>query len=235
MNELLSDLENYHLYINPKEGVIVQDLLDDEICKHMLKEQSKIWGAPNLVTAASMFIKRYAVITVSSTLYSMIVHQTILPLHPANLTWSKNGSLSLKEAEVNYITLNEADRNAIRKSYLRQLFAEHLTPLVLTLSRSTGVKENVLWENIAVRVNSVYRKLLETNPAEQMITNIYKDFNFLSQGDADLFGIGNNPLERFLKIGEELKENPQRKTCCLYHLLDKNRGKGNYCVNCPLI
>ncbi|UOQ50408.1 (2Fe-2S)-binding protein [Gracilibacillus caseinilyticus] len=235
MNELINDLKNYHLHLNPKEGVLVTDLFDDAKCKHMLEEQSNIWGAPNLVIAASMFIKRYAMITVSSTMYSMIVHQTVLSLHPATLTWSKNGSLGLKHEEVVYITLNKTNRNTIRESYLQQLFAQHLTPLVLTLSRMTGVKEEMLWENIAVRINSVYRKLLEKNPSEQVITNIYEDFHFLIQADAELFGIGSNPLACYLKIGEELKENPQRKTCCLYYLLDKNRGKGNYCVNCPLI
>ncbi len=235
MKTLLQDLEKYHLTTNIKDGVCIHDMLNEETCRQVLEQQMKQWGAPHQVVAASMFIKRYAVIIVASTLYSMVCHKTILPLNTTSLVWHKNGSVGMNDQPADLISIDGTDRIQQRKAYIHQLFAEHITPLIEVMAKSSGIKQTILWENVAVRINSVYRKSLAQEPEQEVVTRIYEDFHFLKDANGAVFGLSQNPIQKYLKIGEELKKYPERKTCCLYHRLDKNRGKGNYCANCPLI
>lgn len=50
----------------------------------------------------------------------------------------------------------------------------------------------------------------------------------------NLFDLQENPLKQYLKIGDELKISPYRKTCCMYHRLEEDVEEIGYCHNCLL-
>ncbi|MCQ6277456.1 (2Fe-2S)-binding protein [Bacillus sp. V3B] len=91
-----------------------------------------------------------------------------------------------------------------------------------------------MWENVAIRINSIYRKILAEESDPIKIERVNSDFNFLKNASGDLFNLKENPIKDYLKIGEELKLNPFRKTCCMYYKLEEDVEKIGYCGNCPI-
>lgn len=92
----------------------------------------------------------------------------------------------------------------------------------------------ILWENIAIRINSIYRKILAKELDPVKIERLNSDFIFLKTARGDLFNLEENPIKHYLKIGEELKLNPFRKTCCMYYKLEEDVEGIGYCGNCPV-
>ncbi|WP_431309013.1 (2Fe-2S)-binding protein [Halalkalibacter lacteus] len=67
-----------------------------------------------------------------------------------------------------------------------------------------------------------------------LIERLNSDFHFLKNASGSLFNLTENPIKHYLKIGEELKLNPCRQTCCMYYKIEKDVEGIDYCGNCPI-
>ncbi|MCK0471713.1 IucA/IucC family C-terminal-domain containing protein [Halalkalibacter sp. APA_J-10(15)] len=210
------------------------DLLQEEKALAYLQNQKEKLNAPNLAVAASMLSKRYAYLVVSSTLYSMVELNgaPCFPMKACALTEKR--ALCINEDDCPWQEAH-ANREEWRTAVFQELFANHLTPLLLALQRVSRMPQSILWENVAVRINSTYRKALDDCAEnETKKQSIYDDFLFLKGADGELFQLKENPIKPYLKIGEELHSNPTRQTCCMYYRLKKEGGKVSYCKVCPV-
>ncbi|OES44779.1 IucA/IucC family C-terminal-domain containing protein [Domibacillus iocasae] len=210
------------------------DLLHEETCLAFLQKQKIELKAPSVSVAASMISKRYAYLVVASTLYSMIEFNSALrlPLHACAL--SKERNLCIKE-DMCYWHGADVERAQWREAVLCELFSEHITPVLSILGKTSRIPESILWENVAVRINSIYRKTLSNEVDLMKIERLKSDFYFLKHATGELFNLNKNPIGHYLKIGEELTLNPYRKTCCMYYKLKEHSEESAYCGNCPII
>jgi ferric iron reductase protein FhuF len=134
----------------------------------------------------------------------------------------------------NLTEVSKSGRDQWREVVLKDLFSYHMTSVLDSLKKTAGIPSSILWENVAVRINSVYRKL-EAKELDSVKTDwLRKDFTFLKNATGDLFGLKGNPIQGYLKIGEELLTNPNRQTCCMYHKLKEDPEGIGYCNNCPI-
>ncbi|MCA0970917.1 hypothetical protein LCM20_09970 [Halobacillus litoralis] len=194
------------------------DLLEapDEFLKH---QQQRI-KAPNTKIAASMVIKRYAKIYLDEVMDSIVFGEKarIVPLHACTFTNELN--LVVDDSRVSYAECG-----------WRAVFAEHLTPVVTSLHKATRLPHIILWENVAVRMNSYLRKAVQKHPDEAgAVREAAAEIRDL---DGDVFQLEKNPLAEYLAPCEALTEQVMRKTCCYYHKLEKEK-KLPYCLVCPI-
>lgn len=231
----MNELKAFDIHIeHEKKEVAVTDLLDEEKCLSFLQKQMMEMKAPNLSVAASMLSKRYAHLVVSSTLYSMVNYNCALKLPVKACALSKERKLCIEADMCNWLVPNKMGREQWREDVLRDLFSSHITPVLDILKKTTRVPSSILWENIAIRINSIYRKTLVKELDAVKVERLYSDFNFLKNAGGELFNLRENPIKQYLKIGEEFKLNPCRKTCCLYYKLEEDAEGIGYCEICPI-
>ncbi|QBP39853.1 IucA/IucC family C-terminal-domain containing protein [Paenisporosarcina antarctica] len=231
----MNELKNFDIYVeyeNAKE-ITITDLLNEEKCLAFLQKQMIDIKAPNLAVAASMLSKRYAYLVVSSTLYSMVEFNCALNLPVKACALSKERTLCIQEGLCKWQELKGMEREQWRISLLQDLFSDHITPVLNILNKISRAPSSILWENVAIRINSIYRKTLAKELDPVKIKRLTSDFNFLKNASGKLFNLKSNPLKPFLKIGEEHTCNPYRRTCCMYNKLEKSEGI-SYCGNCPV-
>ncbi len=234
MEKLIYDLRNFKIEYNVMNGVPVKDLLQEPICRQFLQQQMKNWHAPHIVVAASMFAKRYAQMVVSSTLFSLVHYQIVLCLTVDKVVYGDDHTLQIPLDDIHVLQINDEMREKQYEKLFRQLFAEQIKPLFEVLQKVTKIKSSVLWENVAVRINSVYQKLLAQDLTDRQKKQIYQDFFYLNNANGAIFGLKENPISHYIKIGQELENNPCRETCCLFHKLEKKKEALTYCQVCPL-
>jgi ferric iron reductase protein FhuF len=218
---------------NSKE-TLISDLLDEKKCLEFLQKQMLEMKAPNLSVAASMLSKRYAHLVVSSTLYSMVQYNCALKLPLNACALSKERNLYINAGMCKLEEVKGSERELWRENVLYVLFSNHITPFFEILQKTSRVHSSILWENIAIRINSIYRKTLAKELDLVKIERLYSDFNYLKNIGGNLFNLKENPIKHFLKVGEELKLNPFRKTCCMYYKLEEDVEGIGYCGNCPI-
>lgn len=237
MNTIMMDgLRTFNIYYEhekPKEIGIV-DILNEEKCLAFLQKQMLEIKAPNVSVTASMLSKRYAYLIVSSTLYSMIEFNCALHLPVKACALSKERALCIQADICSWQEVKGMKREQWRENVLRDLFSDHITPVLNILNKTSRIPLTILWENVAVRINSIYRKTLAIEADAIKIERLNSDFHFLKNARGDLFDLTENPIKDYLKIGEELTLNPCRKTCCMYYKLEKDVEGISYCGNCPI-
>lgn len=232
MNELKTF--DIHLEHEKSKDILITDLLKEEKCLSFLQKQMTEIKAPNLSVAASMLSKRYAYLVVSSTLYSMVYFDCVLKFPVKACALTKKRELCIQADMCKWQRIKRIEREQWREDVLYDLFSSHITPILNILIKVAQVSSLILWENIANRINSIYRKILEKELDQVKIERLHSDFNFLKNASGNLFNLKENPIKNFLKIGEELKLNLCRKTCCMYYKLEKDIGTIGYCDNCPI-
>ena len=233
MNKLKTNFDIYLEHEMPKD-ITITDLLNEEKCLSFLQKYMTELKAPNLIVAASMLSKRYAYLVVSSTLYSMVEFNGVLNLPVKVCALTKERKLCIQAGMYKWVEAKSLEREEWREKVLHDLFFTHIMPFLNILKKTSGVHSSILWENVAIRINSIYRKTLVQELEPIKIKRLNSDFNFLKNASGDLFNLKENPIKHYLKIGEELKLNPCRKTCCLYYKLEKDVGGISYCGNCPI-
>ncbi len=232
----MNELKTFDILVEhdiPKE-ITITDLLNEEKCLSFLQKQMIEIKAPNIAVAASMLSKRYAFLVVSSTLYSMVEFNCALNLPIKACSLSKERSLCIQTGMCKWQEVESMEREQWREHVLRDLFSSHITPVINILRKTSRAPSSILWENIAIRINSIYRKTLVKELDPVKLERLNSDFNFLKNASGELFNLKNNPIKHFLKIGDELKLNPCRTTCCMYYKLDGNVEKPSYCGICPI-
>ncbi|WP_102523749.1 IucA/IucC family C-terminal-domain containing protein [Vibrio tapetis] len=216
-------------------------LLDKKECLSILNAIMPELGAPDLKVTASLVIKRMAFLVLAPTLYAMSVYNKGLNLtidnsvfeYPLNERIWQNG-MPIFDTQVS-LALDE--RAPWREGVLRQAFSEHLTPLVNVFNEVTGVSKRVLWENVAVRIFSVYERRILPNVANELKAVVEDDLRFIVNAQTHgIFSVEENPVTRFYGKRKPLAEPADpvrmRRTCCYYY---KATSPEVYCSNCPLL
>ncbi|MFD1706453.1 IucA/IucC family C-terminal-domain containing protein [Siminovitchia sediminis] len=185
-------------------------------------------GAPNACVTSSILIKRmafYAVIHI----YAMTALGKKLKTEPSKLKLidSAQDDLWLPGFFMNPLEAEDPgeNRDHWRDSIIREVFADGLTPLIYLLKEQTRLKEEVMWENIAVYVHWIFKEIEENH---QLGEQAAKDRQYIFlEAPGKLFGTVHNPLTSFFQLSKK-----GRVTCCLSFML-RNREKKK-CAACPL-
>ncbi|MEI4770659.1 IucA/IucC family C-terminal-domain containing protein [Psychrobacillus sp. FJAT-51614] len=222
--------------LNSSLSIETSKLMDEYYLKEYLVKLQQHIGAANMKVAASIFIKRYAFLSVIY-LYTMTSNNKRL-----NISF-KNVSLETKDSDELWLPcfyfhhLNvqalEGNRQDWRASSIEILFKEHISPILNNLSYVTKLSKLVLWENIAVYIFWLYETvLLEEGISQNVVKRAEEDFqSILSPTSNKLFGdYSENPLARYYK-GELGTTSRKRITCCYSHLTNSDK----YCTTCPHI
>ena len=219
-------------------------LLDDALCLETLQKIMPELGAPNLKVTASLVIKRAAFLTLAPVLYAMSVfdkgldasiENSVFEYPLENKMWLSKMPLKTTAVSV-WKDSDKEDRDAWRNEILSKVFTGHLTLLVEQFYRLTKVSRRILWENVAVRVFSIYEQRILVNITEEMMPKAQADYAYLlDKSTTKLFGLNENPLTIFYRDKQltALSENPirVRRTCCFYYQATEPPV---YCGSCPL-
>jgi ferric iron reductase protein FhuF len=196
--------------------------------------------APDLKTAASVFMKRHAFLAVLY-LYSMSAFNKKLDVSPENIILAdaiKDG-LWLPEFYLKNISADvcpDGEREKWRTEAVRHLFADNLFPVMNAISKSANISKLILWENVAVYIFWLYEKILSEVADPEVKLRAAEDFSYLVElAPGKLFGrYSKNPIARFYSEPVYQDETDSyiriRKTCCYSYLL---KEKGSYCKTCP--
>ncbi|OME80756.1 hypothetical protein BK120_18945 [Paenibacillus sp. FSL A5-0031] len=215
------------------------DLLDMEMCSDYLDRLTVILQSPSRMVTASQFFKRYAFLTTAPLLYAMTVYNKGLNLSARNCilgsslghSWLEHVSLADSDAAMP----EASERHVWRNTVMQALFAENLGKLVAVMSRAANVPKPILWENVAVRIFSLYEKRIGLTGEQQEQSRARADFQYvIHQAPGVLFGEKQNPLSRFYvePTCSSVSNTPMRvrKTCCFYYEVTSDK---EYCTNCP--
>ncbi|MFK3936875.1 IucA/IucC family C-terminal-domain containing protein [Alkalihalobacillus sp. NPDC078783] len=232
MNELLRE-ELVGLGIRPVhrrdeiQAIPSHHLVNQNACLTFLQSYMKKIQAPNIRITASLFMKQYARITIAAVLYQMGSKNGHVTLPLSSCYVGEDRKLFVDQEQVVWNEWTTGSREEWLDRSLRPLFTYHLSPVISTLQQTAKVSSSILWENVAVRINSFYRGLLQEDLSHEQQDLIKKDFSFLKQSTGDLFGLEINPLSPYLHLDTSFNT---RRTCCMYYLV----GKKEYCGVCPL-
>ena len=214
-------------------------LLDEATCRATLEQIAPELGATNMRDTASLVIKRFAYLSLAPSLYGLSVQGRGLDVSLPNLRFEyvlkeriwQNGLPMHSMAR-----LEAPDHDALRHEVLRRAFAQNLTPLVHQMHRLFRCPLPVLWENVAVRVFSIYESRILPACNEAQAARAQRDFDHLLAADSTaLFGLPGNPIRpfHFKRSQPEGAARPirVRRTCCYYY---RATEPAKYCGNCPL-
>ncbi|MFB8735692.1 IucA/IucC family C-terminal-domain containing protein [Bacillus sp. SL00103] len=189
--------------------------------------------APNVAVAASMFSKRYAYLAVSSSLYMMTLYDVVYQFPPEACVFREDRKIEIDESLCSFVPL-EGDRNEWREQVVHALFTECVTPLLDVLKRTSRLPHTILWENVAVRINSLYRDMMREAERSCGEAARARGLSVSEASDGDVFKQKQNPFHHSLNLDDSLLETSNRKTCCMYYKLEKKSESLDYCLVCPL-
>lgn len=223
-------------YKAKKNCIRSEEFLDEKKCLSILEELSICMNSSSLKITASLLSKRISYLAIFPALYSLSVYNKGLDLSLKNcfLDYNFDNNLWLSKLPIKDLNVSQLDvsnnRNKFREEIIRNLFLKHLFPLLNVLCKVSSVSEHIIWENMAVRLYSLYDKKIskEENDDFSFLLNIpdYKAKEF--------FGISFNPIKYFntYKIkNRQTNKFSIRKTCCYYYKVSLDN---EYCKNCPL-
>ena len=223
-------------------SMATEQLLDDTRCLEVLATIQAELGAPDLKVTASLVIKRIGFLTLAPMLSAMSWYDKGLDMTISNCIFEYpleqqqwQSRMPLKDCRVNS---PGCQRTIWREALLTAAFDQNLSLLVKQFHRLTRVPQAVLWENIAIRVFSIYeRRILPalTEPTQRAVAEA--DFAYLLQADTTrVFGLEKNPLTRYFYELSQHNEHTVpvrvRRTCCYYY---KVTDPAKYCSTCPLV
>ncbi|CAM3915455.1 IucA/IucC family C-terminal-domain containing protein [Mesobacillus thioparans] len=236
-------LANYRFVVAEPEQEVQIDFrpfMDEAAMGVYLNRFNKGLKAPDMKTAASVFMKRHAFLAVLY-LYSMSAFNKKLDVSPENIIladaikdglWLPEFYLRSKIAEV----CPDKDREKWRMEAVRHLFVDNLFPVMDAISKSANISKLVLWENVAVYIFWLYEKILNESGDPDVRVRAEEDFAFLVESaPGRLFGrYYKNPIAKYYTepIYQEDFDSyiRVRKTCCYSYRL---KEKGGFCKTCP--
>ncbi|WP_017729333.1 IucA/IucC family C-terminal-domain containing protein [Halalkalibacterium ligniniphilum] len=213
------------------------DLLDVQFLTSYLYTVKDTLQAADLLSAASMFSKRYSYLVAVPAFYSFSRFQKQLNVSLKNTELLPDDSSEIWLPQL-YLTdqhvRNVEQRSADRSRFFQMIFADHFHLIWERLATLTSISKQTLWENTAVYLFWIYETMLNEVKTEAEKAIIQEDFHaLLDQSQAYLFGpYRSNPLSRFYgpKITIDGQDIRFRKTCCFsYQCFDKSI----MCHTCP--
>ncbi|MEK4230820.1 IucA/IucC family C-terminal-domain containing protein [Solibacillus sp. FSL H8-0538] len=221
--------------MNASLSIETTKLLDESYLKEYIVALQRNIGATNIKVAASIFIKRYAFLSVIY-LYTMTNNKRLnISFDNVSLETKDSNEIWLPFFYFHHLEVQalEGNRQEWRASCIELLFKEHISPILDILSNVTKVSKLVLWENIAVYIFWLYETvILEEEISRNIVKRAQEDFQYIiSSPSSKLFGdYSENPLARYYK-GEVRTICRNRITCCYSHLTKSQK----YCKTCPRI
>ncbi|WP_413377516.1 IucA/IucC family C-terminal-domain containing protein [Alkalihalobacillus sp. 1P02AB] len=234
MDKLEEDLQKNSITIhaNMSDGVFISTLFDQQQCKVFLEGEKEELGAPSVSVAASMFSKRYSSLLLNASLTAFMNYNSCIYWPYEACLYTKDRKLELNKNQIRLVSTEMNNREKLREEFLVKLFKENLSPLILNLHEVSRLPLKILWENVSVRMNSIFRKMIEKEQDTCVLNTLSEDFDFLKQSSGKLFGLNENPIAPYLS--DEFGEVKTRKTCCLFHKVEKSLEPNKYCNVCPL-
>ncbi|SFF80194.1 Ferric iron reductase protein FhuF, involved in iron transport [Halobacillus alkaliphilus] len=202
----------------------IQALTEEAECIDFLNHQQQRILAPNLKVTASMMMKKYAQVLPSYVMDSMLWEERarIIPLDSCSI--SNELDIKIDDSRIKYTDS--------REEAWEELFAYNILPLLESFHQVTNLPVFILWENVAVRINSYFRKAVERYPdAHQAIVQLAEEFNQLG---GSCFNWVEHPMKNYLTAPKSLREQKVRRTCCYFHKLEKKKEALTHCLVCPL-
>jgi ferric iron reductase protein FhuF len=243
LEELEYLTKNYHLSLSPAlvSSTPTIDLTDEKKCKKYLERLTILLHSPSMMITASQFIKRYSFLIVAPSLHAMTMFNKGLNLaiHQVSLESSAEhpwlSHISTTELQITAPVAGK--REVWRDQIIKGLFAEHLAILLRTISQAANIPMTILWENIAVRVYSLYEKKMGDGASVEVRSRIREDYEYLIHAaPAALFDTKKNPLSQYYghtcAVTSAKPPIRIRKTCCFYYEVSSIR---EYCLGCPKI
>ncbi|KAA0564653.1 hypothetical protein F0342_10930 [Bacillus sp. CH30_1T] len=203
--------------------ILLSDMLNNNECHTFLHHQQNRIHAPNMKVTASMIMKRYAQIYPPYILNSMLWEDSckVIPLSACH--FSEQLNLEIDGTQVTYTDS--------RATAWKHLFCDHLTEVVTALHRTTNLASIILWENVAVRFNSYFRKTVEKHP--ELEDKIFYLVSELHRLEAKDFNQPSHPMSTYLTTPDTLTMTKKRSTCCYFHKLEKDKEM-SHCLVCPV-
>lgn len=224
---------------SPINSVRALDLLDVEICSDYLDRLTVLLQSPSRMITASQVFKRYAFLTTVPLLYAMTVYNKGLDLSAENCSLESSPGHSWLEhvslVDIDIAMPETSERHVWRDTVIQTHFSGNIGELIAVMSRVANVPKTILWENVAVRVFSLYEKRIGVTGEQQEQLRSRADFQYLiHQAPGAMFGEKQNPLGRFYGKPSFTSDSNApmrvRKTCCFYYEVSSVE---EYCTNCP--
>lgn len=209
-----------------------KQLIDGEGLAASLRTIQSMFRAPDVKTAASLFMKRYSVYI--AVLEAMSCRNAEARLSLSQMSFSCSSTYIFTYAPMLFTKRSKQSRDAWRERLLQGLFQEHLSVMITSFERETGFSSSVMWSHIAYYIHTMYEGWIreETDPLIQ--ERIRDDFAYLRDLPANWFGTRvQNPLcvsFSCMKHPIEDKSVLIRKTCCLNYKTGSSKGP---CYTCP--
>ncbi|MCA6942524.1 (2Fe-2S)-binding protein [Pectobacterium polaris] len=215
-------------------------VLDPDYCRWLLETLTPLLLSPSIKITASLLAKRIGFLTTAASLYAMSVYNKGL-----NMTLD-NSVLEFGHARLWTSTMPLYDLTmSLPEVGQRDAWRDSLFD---TLSAVSGAPLRILWENVAVRVFSLYEQRIEwddpaavCSPGMTLAQQVQQDFDALLAAPGERFGCDDNPLKPFFRaktrvpvVGRSVsfRDVRFRRTCCFYY---KASQPQEYCQNCPLL
>jgi ferric iron reductase protein FhuF len=214
-------------------------LINPEGMESFLLEYSGKIGSEDKKVLSSLLLKRYAFAAVIS-LFSFSVFNKRLNVSPDNVFLAdgeKNGlwmpGFYFQDQDAREVT----DRESAREEVAKEVFRDHLFPLIETAKKAGKVSDLITWENVAIYLFWVYEILIHQEELGHARERMEEDFRWLlNEGNAALFGpYHQNPVARYHSEKQFVAEQDSvlrvRKTCCFSYKL--RGGEALRCSTCP--
>lgn len=197
-------------------GISLDELLNQDKLLKIVKDYADYLETESMAISASLFFKRYAVVTAAAAL-------DYYGLQNGRQNWLQHAKFDVKS-----FTLNIQETTVqMDEDWRKVLFIDHLLPMCQILSKECKMPSRILWENVAVRLNAVLKRGVSHYTDEA----IQKQFEALNAIQPNWLVEQTNPLAQYIVHPNEEKV---RKTCCRYYQLTKKEDGMPYCLVCPL-
>lgn len=236
--------EKFFLTLYEPENIVLtlpaSDLLIEENMMRLIDTYGLLIKTEERSAAAAFFMSWYA--GICSAMQHMLFRgdELLLDLSLSNVSVQLYAgdhyplfSFKINEPRFREIPITGGD--AWREKALDSFYREHITPLIVTLSRLVRMSAIPLWGQIVNALYSQMEEELGDASEEKSRKMIVYPFQMLKWGiDASAFGLRKNPFDiklRYIEHPTIPEQKIRLKTaCCLAYCLN---SEFDYCYECP--
>ncbi|MEG0386274.1 MAG: (2Fe-2S)-binding protein [Solibacillus sp.] len=200
---------------NTRIGIPLPHLEDKKVLLPIINQYAHYLETDSLAIAGSLFFKRYAVLTAAAAL-------DYFGLQQKEVDWFKYATFDSTQF---LLFVSDSVKTEMTVCWEEQILSLHLFRLAEVISKECKINKNILWENVAVRLNAV----LQRNQTKYPFSHLEFVHSQITQFPPQWIGNMDNPLQKYCHLNAT-----KRKTCCRYYQLDKKEEGMDYCLVCPL-